>query len=205
VKQLSEIALNLGYDQFFHMIYDLKIDENVIEGFNSNKDFSIYPSKRGDIIWQTGLHYMIFNRENLKEFISQISLESYMSEKDSDAFEWLRILKEKLPYTTEITPVEDLIYFYENLDLFNYSPTDKFKFYVEKNDETAEPIKLLFYEMKGQEIKVKVDDKVEIVNTDKLVNLGFNKTNYHTVILEMDSVEYDITDIIKKVKHNTIK
>ena len=59
--------------------------------------------------------------------------------------------------------------------------------------------------MKGQEIKVKVDDKVEIVNTDKLVNLGFNKTNYHTVILEMDSVEYDITDIIKKVKHNTIK
>lgn len=205
VKQLSEIALNLGYDQFFHMIYDLKIDENVIEGFNSNKDFSIYPSKRGDIIWQTGLHYMIFNRENLKEFISQISLESYMSEKDSDAFEWLRILKEKLPYTTETTPVEDLIYFYENLDLFNYSPTDKFKFYVEKNDETAEPIKLLFYEMKGQEIKVKVNDKVEIVNTDKLVNLGFNKTNYHTVILEMDSVEYDITDIIKKVKHNTIK
>jgi hypothetical protein len=59
--------------------------------------------------------------------------------------------------------------------------------------------------MKGQEIKVKVDDKVEIVNTDKLINLGFNKTNYHTVILEMDSVEYDITDIIKKVKHNTIK
>ena len=37
VKQLSEIALLFDYEQFFHMIYDLKIDENVLEGFNSEK------------------------------------------------------------------------------------------------------------------------------------------------------------------------
>jgi len=205
IKQLSEIALSLGYDQFYHMIYDLKIDNNVIEGFHTKKVFSIYPSKRGDIIWQVGLHYMILDRVNLKKFISEITLESYLRAGKADAFEWLHNMEKKMSYKIETTPVEDWIYFYENLDFFNYSPTDKFKFYIEKNDETGAPIKLLFYEMKGQEIKVKVGDKVEIVNTDKLINLGFNKTNYHTVILEMDSVEYDITEIIKKVKHNSIE
>jgi hypothetical protein len=66
VKQLSEIALNLEYERFYHMIYDLKIDENVISGLNSNESNSIYPSKRGETIWDVGLHFMIFDRENLK-------------------------------------------------------------------------------------------------------------------------------------------
>jgi hypothetical protein len=207
VKQLSDIALSFGYDQFYHMIYDLKIDENVIEGFNSNKECNIYPSKRGDITWQVGLHYMIFNRENLKEFISKISLENYLSLKDSDAFEWLRNLKESVPYEIEKIPVEDEIYYYENIDFFNYSPTDKFKFFIEKNDELVTPIKLLFYEMDGEkEIKVKVGDgeDIVIVNKNQIVDLGFNRTNYQKVVLEMDTEEYDITEIIKGVKHNVI-
>lgn len=208
VKQLSDIALSFDYDQFYHMIYDLNIDENVIEGFYSNKDCSIYSSKRDNIIWEVGLHYMIFNRENLKEFVSQITLENYLSLKDSDAFEWLRNLKNKIPYQVESIPVEDEIYYYENIDFFNYSPTDKFKFFIEKNDETLSSIKLLFYGLNGdKEIKIKVGDNDTnnvVVTQNKLIDLGFNKTNYQTVLLEMDSVEYDITEIIKNVKHNSI-
>jgi len=208
VKQLSEIALNLGYNQFYHMIYDLNIDDNVIEGFHSNKECNIYPSKRGDIIWEVGLHYMIFNRENLINFVSEISLENYLTLKDSDAFEWLRSMKEKLSYQVEPIPVEDEIYFYEKIDFFNYSPIDKFKFFIEKNDETLSSIKLLFYGLNGdKEIKIKVGDNNAnnvVVSQNKLVDLGFNKTNYQTVLLEMDSVDYDITEIIKNVKHNSI-
>ena len=62
IKQLSEIAINFGYSQFYHMIYDLKIDKNVIEGFKSNKTCSVYQSKRGDANWEVGLHYMIFHQ-----------------------------------------------------------------------------------------------------------------------------------------------
>ena len=92
-------------------------------------------------------------------------------------------------------------------NLFNYSPTDKFKFFIEKNDELVTSIKLLFYEMNGEkEIKVKVGDSSTnvIVNKNQIIDLGFNRTNYQKVVLEMDSEEYDITEIIKKVKHNTI-
>jgi SAM-dependent methyltransferase len=207
VKQLSDIALSFDYNQFYHMIYDLKIDENVIEGFNSNKDCSVYPSKRDNIVWAVGLHYMIFNRENLKKFVSQITLENYLGVKDADAFEWLHNLRNIVPYKIESTPVEDEIYYYENIDFFNYSPTDNFKFFIEKNDETLSSIKLLFYDLNGnKEIKIKVGDGSDsvIVNKNQIVNLGFNKTNYQNVSLEMDSVEYDITEIIKNVKHNSI-
>jgi hypothetical protein len=150
---------------------------------------------------------MIFNRENLKEFISKISLENYLNLKDSDAFEWLRNLKESVKYEVETIPVEDEIYYYENIDFFNYSPTDKFKFFIEKNDELVTSIKLLFYEMNGEkEIKVKVGDSSDnlIVTKNQIIDLGFNRTNYQKVVLEMDSEEYDITEIIKGVKHNII-
>jgi hypothetical protein len=152
---------------------------------------------------------MIFNRENLKEFISHISFDSYISLKDTDAFEWLAHLRNMLPIQIEQTPVEDEIYFYENIDFFNYSPTDKFKLFIEKDDELLTPIKLLFYDLtKEIEVKIKIgnnDEGIHLINENKIIPLGFNKTNYQTVKIEVDSVEYDLTNIIKEVKHNTIK
>jgi SAM-dependent methyltransferase len=208
IKQLSEIALNFEYDQFYHMIYDLKIDENVVEGFHSSKDYNLYPSKRNDFVWEVGLHYMIFNRENLKEFISHISLDSYVSLTDTDAFEWLKHMKTIIPFQIEKTPVEDEIYFYEHTDFHDYSPTDKFKLFIEKNDMTLEPIKLLFYNLtEEKEVKIKVGYNVEsihLIRENKIIPLGFNKTNYQSVRIEVDSVEYDLTESIKEIKHNTI-
>lgn len=52
VKQLSQFALNLEYEQFIHMIYDLKIDSNVIKGLTSEKRCNIYPSRRGESTWR---------------------------------------------------------------------------------------------------------------------------------------------------------
>lgn len=208
IKRLSQIALNLDYDQFYHMIYDVKIDDVILDGFKSNKDFNIYPSKRGDLIWDVGLHYMIFNRKNLEKFIKLITLENYLNLKDSDAFEWIHSLKDKLNYTIEKTPVEDEIYFYENFDFFNYSPIESVSFFIEKNDETRESIKILFYNVESKiEIKLKVGDKSErlIIDSNKIIDLGFNSENYQKVIIEFNSVEYDITDTIIEIKHNTIK
>jgi hypothetical protein len=61
--------------------------------------------------------------------------------------------------------------------------------------------------MNGEkEIKVKVGDSSDnlIVTKNQIIDLGFNRTNYQKVVLEMDSEEYDITEIIKGVKHNII-
>ena len=206
VKQLSEIALLFDYEQFFHMIYDLKIDENVLEGFNSEKICNVYPSKRDNDIWAVGLHFMIFNRNNLKRFISNIHLDSYLSLKGADAFVWLHNLQTIFPYKNEPIPVEDEIYYYQGQDFFNHSPIDDLPFFIIKDDETLESIKLLFYPLKNKtDIKVIVDNKIieEYITDYKIIDLGFNKLLPTEVKIIFKGIEYNFTKIIDKIKHTT--
>jgi len=206
VKQLSEIALLFDYEQFFHMIYDLKIDENVLEGFNSEKICNVYPSKRDNDIWAVGLHFMIFNRNNLKRFISNIHLDSYLSLKGADAFVWLHNLQTIFPYKNEPIPVKDEIYYYQGQDFFNHSPIDDLPFFIIKDDETLESIKLLFYPLKNKtDIKVIVDNKIieEYITDYKIIDLGFNKLLPTEVKIIFKGIEYNFTKIIDKIKHTT--
>jgi SAM-dependent methyltransferase len=207
IKQLSNIALTMDYNQFYHIIYDIKIDDNIIDGFKSNKTCNVYPSKRGDAHWAVGLHYMIFDRENLKNFISNITLESYLSVKNGEAFSWLYSVKDKVGYTIEDTPVEDEIFYYENQDFFNLSPIDGFKFFIENHGEKVENIKLYFYEHDGEkEIDINVDGNKTKYNVKiyDVIDLGFDKSNYKPVIITYNSIDYDITDIIIKIRHNIL-
>jgi hypothetical protein len=207
IKQLSQIALGLDYNQFYHMIYDIKIDENVIGGFYSNRTNNVYPSKRNDDVWAVGLHYLIFNRENLKKFISHINLETYLSVKNGDAFAVLHSLQNKLNYVIESTPIEDEIYYYENFDFFNCSPIEGVKFFIENDDEKLNSVKILFYEVVGEkEIKLKIaeTETIHTINSFYLIDLGFNKFNLPPVTIEVDNINYDITEIIKKIKHSCL-
>ena len=43
----------------------------------------------------------------------------------------------------------------------------------------------------------------EIQNED-IINLGFNKHNLKKVVVGYDGKDYDITNIITKIKHNTL-
>jgi hypothetical protein len=150
---------------------------------------------------------MIFDRENLKNFISNITLESYLSVKNGEAFSWLYSVKDKVGYTIEDTPVEDEIFYYENQDFFNLSPIDGFKFFIENHGEKVENIKLYFYEHDGEkEIDINVDGNKTKYNVKiyDVIDLGFDKSNYKPVIITYNSIDYDITDIIIKIRHNIL-
>lgn len=207
VKQLSEIAMNLEYTQFFHMIYDLKIDNNVIEGFHSGKINSIYSSKREQTIWEVGLHYMIFDKKNLQKFVSKITKESYLSLKGADAFVWLHTHKEILNYNIESTPVEDEIYYYQTHDFFNNSKIPNLNFFIEKNDETLSSVKILFYNLNEKvSLDITIDGETQTHEIDnlKIIDLGFNKTNKKNVLIHFENETYDISNTIDKIRHNTL-
>jgi hypothetical protein len=151
---------------------------------------------------------MIFDRENLNRFISNIRLDSYLALKGSDAFVWLHTLQKIFPYISEPIPVEDEIYYYDGFDFFNYSPINEQPFFIIKDDETLEDIKLFFYSVNEEKpIEINIDDEHinDVVTNYKIINLGFNKLTIKNVKITYNNTEYDITDTINKIKHNTFR
>lgn len=208
VKKTSEIALSFDYDYFYHIIYDLKFDQTVINSLLTESDCDVYSSKRNETIWEVGLHLMVFSRKKLTEFINHINLESYLqSDEIIDSFVWLHRLKDKFDYNIVRTPVEDEIYYYDG-DQFNYSQIPELKFFVEKNDMKDNTLKLLFYDIeKPKKILIEIEkDRYNIeVNNNLLFDLNMKKDNIKNVLLKLDDVTYDITETLKKVRHNTIE
>ena len=208
VKKLSELALALDYDYFYHMIYDLKFNETVIDGLNGKGECDIYSSKRKDTIWDVGLHFMVFNRENLQKFIPHITLENYLTAERGDAFVWLHKLRETFPYNIIQKPVEDEIYYYENSDFFNFSPIAELPFFIIKDDEQLDSIKLLLYlSIEHIPFQIRIDNIImnEVSKNFKIIDLGFNKLSPKSVQIIYNKTVFDITDTINKLKHSTFR
>ena len=207
IKQLNAIALNLEYDYYYHLIYDLKIDENLTKYFLEPSDRLVFPSRRGETIWNVGLHLMIFNKNYLRIFDNHIREESYNSiQSNESVFDWLYKIVNIIPLQVAQTPAEDEIYLYENEDIFNYSSEKNFKFFIDKNDKTLEPIKILFYNI-NEELKLLLpqDDRTIVINQDCIIELGFNKFDMKQVLLQVKEKITDITKLISEVKHNTLE
>lgn len=208
IKQLADISLSLDYEQYFITIYDLKIDDNVIDGFKSSKTCSVYPSKRGETFWDVGLHFMILNKNSLFNFKSLISKENYVNSSNSDVFQWLKNIQPNVGYVVEQNPVEDLVYYHETTDFMNYSEYVDFKIFIEKNDETKQTIKLLFYDVTSPtQLDVViggVKHKFDIDNQISIFDLGFTKFDVQDVHIVYKENILNLTEKIKKVKHNVL-
>jgi hypothetical protein len=208
VKKLSELALTLDYDYFYHMIYDLKFDETVIEGLTSEGECNIYSIRKDNQIWEIGLHFMVFNRENLQKFIPHITLENYLIETAGIAESWLLDLKSIFPYNIIRKPVEDEIYYYEGHDFFNFSPIAELPFFIIKDDELLDNIKLLFYlSIENVPFQIMIDNIIldEVSENFKIIDLGFNKLSPKSVQIIYNETVFDITDTINKLKHSTCR
>ena len=81
------------------------------------------------------------------------------------------------------------------------------KFFINKNDEVDETIKLLFYYVsEPKEVRITINDNFYdyVIHKDSLIDLGFDKFNIPKVLFKYMGVQYDITDTIKKIKHSTL-
>jgi hypothetical protein len=140
--------------------------------------------------------------------MSKITKENYLMALGTDAFGWLHRNQKDLNYKIEKTPVEDEIYYYQEHDFFNYSEIPNVKFFIEKNDETLAPIKLLFYDnINEQKVSLIIQDEETeyTINHLDIIDLGFNKTNLKKVKLKYQNEVHDISQILEKIKHNTLE
>jgi hypothetical protein len=68
-------------------------------------------------------------------------------------------------------------------------------------------IRIYFYgnkEQKDIDIKIGNIKKIHTVKNHDIIDLGFDKLNYQKVIITVDSIEYDISDIIVNITHNVL-
>ena len=121
---------------------------------------------------------------------------------------WLHKLRETFPYNIIQKPVEDEIYYYENSDFFNFSPIAELPFFIIKDDELLDNIKLLFYlSIENVPFQIMIDDLIldEVSENFKIIDLGFNKLSPKSVQIIYNKTVFDITDTINKLKHSTCR
>ena len=149
---------------------------------------------------------MIFDREHLLNFLSNLTLDGYLKI-NGIVEDWLfDLLKSnRFNYTLEDSYVDDEIYFYKNMDIHNYSNIEGVKYFISKSDKN---IQIYFYSIISPiNLSIIVDSvKLEYVISDRdIIDLGFNRDNIKDVIIEYNGQEYEITEDIKNIIHNFIE
>jgi hypothetical protein len=208
VKRLGEMFLNYNYKTYAFIIYDSVLTDIHFEKIRNSHEGIVYPSKRNNDVWKVGLHLMIFNKEMLKRVVNRITLKDYLSYKDFDAFAYLHT-HIVIPLQLEIDeePVEDEIFYYENIDILNHSIHEGVKYFISSPYEVVEDVKIFFYDItEPLNIKLKIN---EIETTHTVSNLDVISSNLlkleiKSIIIEYDNKTHDLTEKLNNIKNSLI-
>lgn len=203
-KRMADLALSMDYELFFPMIYDIRINTDVENILMGNKKNSFFPSMRDGQVWGIGLHLISLDKEHLFRFKTLITKESYLIEQDFDAFAWLHRAVKLIPGVLEKTPIEDLIYFFDNKNFFDSSLSKKYKCFIHKTH--YDNIKLIFYDFGGiKNFTISSDNFESDYETREWeqIELPFNQTE--KLIITHDAEMIDYSHIIKNIGQNVFE
>jgi FkbM family methyltransferase len=224
VKKLTQIAMDYDYDIFYHMIYDLEIDENVENALINFEGNIVYPRRdphHPETLWETTLHFMSFDRDLMKKIEKEITLDNYLSTNgvaEGEVYKW----KHKFNIHGSQNPVKDKIYYWKDYDFFDYSPLKEFKMFISKNDDMdiwlgenenvykenlPKNLRIVFYDNDNiGELTIIVDNKRFNINPKpfEIINLPVNSTEVKEVKLLYNGNEYDLSNEYGKVMLNQI-
>jgi hypothetical protein len=209
VKKLSQIALTFDYDLFYHLIYDLEIDEVVENEIKSNQTNVVHPRvnpNNPNEIWDTTLHFMVFDRELMTKIEKEITLDEYLRTNgmaEGEVLKW----RDKFNIRTSNHTVKDLVFYWGDYDFFNYSPYSDFKMFISKNEPMTiwlgedpvydklltENLRIVFYSF----------DKMEPI-TIKLNGIEYIKKPSPFEIIEIPISSQNVDELIFTYKESTI-
>ncbi len=222
-KKLSQIALTFDYDIFYHMIYDLEIDEVVQEELKKFNVNIIHPRRdphHPETLWEATLHFMVFDRKTMIDVEREITLENYQETNgvaEGEVVKW----KSKFPIQTSEHPVKDRIFYWENYDFFDYSPHSDFKMFFSKNENTSvwlgyenayeeflsDNFKLVFYGFdKLNQIKVVINEEKFIIEPEawKIEEFPISSQNVQRFIITYNGITTDLSDLYDREMRNLI-
>lgn len=224
IKKLTQIAMDYDYDIFYHMIYDLEIDDNIENALTNFEGNIVYPRRdphNPETLWETTLHFMSFDRELMKEIEKELTLENYLSTNgvaEGEVYKW----KQKFKIYGSDKPVKDKIYYWKDFDFFDYSPSEDFKMFMSKNDNMdiwlgenenvykevlPNNLRMVFYGNDNiGDLTIIIDKKKFNISPKsfEMIELPIISTEVDEIKLIHKGEEYDLSDEYKKIMLNQI-
>ena len=205
------------------MIYDLEIDEVVENEIKSNQMNVIHPRvnpNHPDEIWDTTLHFMIFDRDLMMKIEKEITLDEYLRTNgmaEGEVLKW----RDKFNITTSKHTVKDKIFYWGNYDFFNYSPYPEFKMFISKNEPMTiwlgenpvydkiltENLRLVFHsfdKMESITIKLNGDEYVYQPESWEIIELPISSQNVNELVFTYKDSTINFTDKYNEIIMNQI-
>ena len=224
-KKLSEIALTFDYDIFYHMIYDTELCDTLINEIKSNETNIIHPRvdpNNSETLWETTLHFMVFDRELTKKISEEITLNEYLRTNgvaEGELLKW----KNKFNIPTKEHPVKDRIFLYEDKDFFNYDLDSDYKIFINKHDDNLEirkgdtpeeyimnnNLRVILYEIKQDgTFKFTINDEIRTYQVKKsnnyTIEFDVKCDEIQNIYFDFNNKFVDFTENYKKIVRNCI-
>jgi len=200
-KKLSQIGLTFDYDIYYHIIYDTKINDELIKQINNNTVNEYYSnvSTNGDIN-KFSLHFIPLNRDGLIKFEKFLNKEDYNGSDDLThdyMLKWAN--KYEIPKNDYI--VEEYINYYTDINFFSIYDGNEVNVFFEKFELNQKTNKIVCYDIKDNDVKVIVNDNMVFSNFEetKPVETNLLSSEINKVVVSINDVDYNCTENYNKI------
>lgn len=205
-KKLSQIALTFDYDLYYHIIYDTKIDYNIIQEIHGDKCGSYYSNRAttGDIN-DVSLHFLPLNRQQLKSFEEYITKESYVTSHDL-VHQYLIKWFNHNNFTKSEVIVDEYINYYGDEDIFSLIQDNDLKLFFEKDELNNKTNSFILYGENQRDVTLIINDEIQF-NSVKMSQIIDSKMYYEDIKkieIIIDGLSIDCTRSYNKIGRNKI-
>jgi hypothetical protein len=205
-KKLSQIALSYDYDIYYHIIYDTKINQGLIEQINSNNVNQYYSnlSTEGGLN-EFSLHFIPLEREMLELLEKFLNKDNYNNSHDlihDYMMKWVNYNN----ITKNDFIVEEHINFYTDINFFSIHDGQEVNIFFEKFELDQQTNKIICYDIKSDDVKVFINGNLMFSDFKEKTPVETNllTSEINKIVVSVNGIDYDCTENYNKIGRNKI-
>lgn len=203
-KTLSNISLIYEYDIFYHIIYDTKFDDGLLNEINQDK-FNVYYSNQstnGDIN-EFSLHFLPLNKEMLIDFGVYLNKNQYISSHDLPHEYMLKWIK-KNDIKKEKYIVQEEINYYDEINFFSQTKNDKFDIFLGKDETNKTTNSFIFYNVKQPITLIINDNRVFEICDDVVIKTNLYTQDIKSIVIRENGSTINYMEEYNKIERTLI-
>ena len=203
-KTLSNISQIYNYDIFYHIIYDTKFDDDLLNEINQNK-FDVYYSNQstnGDIN-EFSLHFLPLSKKMLINFSNYLNKENYINSHDLPHDYMLKWVK-KHGIKKEECVIQEEINYYDDINFFSQTKNNKFDVFFGKDETNKTTNTFIFYNVKQPIILIINNDMVFEIHNNTIIDTNLYVRDIKSIVIKEGDLTVNYMDEYNKIERNLI-